>query len=113
MNELCNILPEPTVKVYIPEYKAHFLKLQFTGVEDENFDFKNKKNEKTRPQNLLFRCDYEDWLKARCCMWWWDEAIKQPVNAVGIKFTDYVGIKASRLTSGVEKYNFCRSSYGN
>lgn len=92
MVELCNIIPEPSVKQYIPELPKNRLRLQCTG--------------------FLFWCDHEDWLKARHCMWWYDEQRRVPVNAAGITFTDYVGIKGSRLTSETEKYNFCRYCYG-
>lgn len=92
MVELCNIVPNPSIKVYIPALPEHRLRLQDTG--------------------YLFWCDKEDWLKARTCLWWYDEARRQPVNAVGLLFTEYVGITGSRLTTETEKYNFCRYCYG-
>lgn len=92
MTDLCNIVPNPAIKVYIPEVMRNRLRLQNTG--------------------YLFEMDKVDWLQARHCLWWFNEELGQPVNAVGIKFTDYVGITGSRLTSDTEKYNFCRYCYG-
>ena len=113
MSELCNIVPEPSVRVYIPEHKKYRLRLQFDHSKVQEFDFKDKKSEKVRPEHILFECDKDDWMQARHCLWWYDEVRKVPVNAVGITFTEYVGIKGSRLTSHTEKYNFCRYCYGN
>ena len=59
----------------------------------------------------VFEMDEGDWNKARHCQWWYDAAMGQPVNARGFLFTDYVGIHGVRRSEGVEKFNFCRSTF--
>lgn len=90
MKELCLITPD-SVPFKGPSSKQHRLLLQNNGE--------------------LFFCDKEDWEKAKHILWWYNADIGEPVNKVGIPFTEYVGITGSRLTSGVEKYNFCRVCY--
>ena len=53
MTELCLVLPNYTTKVYIPKRDRNLLRLQCTG--------------------HMFECGYEDWLKARSCLWWFDD----------------------------------------
>lgn len=113
MIELCNIPPEPDVILVIPDVKRYFLRLQHQNTFEDEFDFNNKKSDKVREVNTVFSCDYEDWIKAKTCLWWYDEVNKIPVNSVGITFLDYVGIKGPRLTDRKEKYIFTRDCYEN
>ena len=112
------IPPNPSNKVMKKEPKKHLLKLQngdsqFRGAYDEWLVVNGQNIDDSRVDNgnLYFECSYEDWLVARHVMWWYDEPNKVPVNAQGMNFLDFVGIRGYRLTSQSEKYNFCRYCY--
>lgn len=70
-----------------------------------------KKRLMLQDSGFLFQCDPADWEKAKHILWWFNNDIGSPVNKYGIRFEEYVGITGSRLTEGVEKYNFCRVCY--
>lgn len=89
--ELCMVPPAPSTQKMDFKAGKHFLMLQCTG--------------------HLFYMDKADWEKAKHILWWFNEDIRSPVNRHGIRFEEYVGIAGSRLTEGVEKYNFCRVCY--
>lgn len=57
----------------------------------------------------LFFMDNEDWEKAKHILWWWKDG--QPVTRQGLSFAEYVGIKANRLTDGIDIYDFRRTTY--
>ena len=86
VDEICMVVPNYSNKRIAERKNRHLLLLQNTG--------------------RRFECDYEDWVKAKHCLWWYSEELQSPINASNITFAHYVGIKGKRLIGQVEKYNF-------
>lgn len=113
--ELCNVPPAPTGQKIDLRTGRHYLLLQpkkrYIDPEIRQLKELDRVSAKASMPNQLFFCDKEDFEKAKHILWWFDDSLNCPVNKLGITFMEYVGIVGSRLTEGVEKYNFCRVCY--